>query len=108
MIRKADYSSWEKNIKEFYSYNGAMTLAVFCKDKNMTKSQFHYYKKKTNINKKGIILLTVTLNQDNNIKIQDISLKHEIKITIGDAKISIPTSKTLLISSIIKELMKKC
>ncbi|MBA8792155.1 hypothetical protein [Clostridium saccharobutylicum] len=75
----------------------------------MTKSQFHYFKKKLNINKETVIFHAVSLNEDANIiKSTETSAANEVIISIRKAKIHIPSSEILLISSIIKELMAKC
>lgn len=84
-------------------------LSDFCKEKNITKSQFHYFKRKLNVNKETVIFHSVSLNEDTDIiKNNEISSANEVIITIGDARISIPSCEILLISSIIKELMVKC
>lgn len=109
MGKVSNHNSWRKTINEFYAYNGTMALSDFCKEKNITKSQFHYFKRKLNINKETVVFHSVSLNEDTNIiKTNETSAANEVIITIGSSKISIPSSEILLISSIIKELMAKC
>lgn len=109
MVKVCDHNLWKKIINEFYAYNGTIKLSDFCKEKNITKSQFHCYKKKLNINKENIIFYSIYLNEDKNIiKNNELLAANEVTITIGDAKIPVPSCEILLISSIIKELMAKC
>ncbi|NOW82519.1 hypothetical protein B0H39_005030 [Clostridium beijerinckii] len=109
MGKVSNHNSWRKTINEFYACNDNIKLSDFCKEKNITKSQFHYFKKKLGINKGTIIFHSVSLNEDKNIiENNEISAANEVTITIGDARISIPSCEVLLISSVIKELIAKC
>lgn len=109
MGKVSNHNLWKKTINEFYAYNGNMALSDFCKEKNITKSQFHYFKKKLNINKETVIFHSVSLKKDTNIiKSTETLAANEVIISVGKAKIHIPSSEILLISSIIKELMTKC
>ncbi|URZ01126.1 IS66 family insertion sequence element accessory protein TnpA [Clostridium felsineum] len=109
MGKVSNHNLWKKTINEFYAYNGTMSLSDFCKEKNITKSQFHYFKRVLNINKESVIFHSISLNEDtNSIKTNEIPAANEIVITIGNSKISIPSNEVLLISSIIKELLAKC
>lgn len=55
---------------------------IFAKKKNITKSQFHYFKRKLNVNKETVIFHSVSLNEDtdiikNNEKDKELSSKDE-------------------------------
>jgi hypothetical protein len=109
MGRASNHDLWRKTINEFYSYDGSMTLSDFCKEKNITKSQFHYFKRKLKINKETVIFHSISLSKNTDIKkINNISAANEVTITTKNATIAIPSSEILLISSIIRELIKKC
>ena len=44
MANRVDNSSWKEYIDKFSSYEG--TVTDFCKENNLSKSQFYYHKKR--------------------------------------------------------------
>lgn len=111
MDRKLDNSAWEEYINKFNSYEGAITVKDFCIDNKLTKTQFYYHKRrldKTKIENIQPVFQSISLNnKEDSVKENKYTLK-EIKINIGNANITIPASETILITSIIKELVAKC
>ena len=109
MSRKLDNSKWEEYINKFNSYRGEITLKDFCIENQLSRTQFYYHKKRLEkANSKSTVFQEVSLKdkKDNIAKFPDAS--KEVKISIGNATISIPTNETALVYSIIKELIMKC
>ena len=109
MSRKLDNSKWEEYINKFNSYRGEITLKDFCIENQLSKTQFYYHKKRLQkANFKSTVFHEVSLKDEkyNIAKFSDDS--KEVKISIGNATISIPTNETALVTSIIKELITKC
>ena len=109
MSRKSENTKWEEYINKFNSYKGEITLKDFCIENQLSKTQFYYHKKRLQkANFKSTVFHEVSLKdeKDNIAKFSDASKK--VKISIGNATISIPSNETALISSIIKELITKC
>jgi len=106
MSRKLDNSKWEEYINKFNSYKGKITLKDFCIENQLSKTQFYYHKKRLEkANSKTTVFHEVSLKAE----IDNITqVSKEIKISIGNAIISIPASETALVYSIIKELVAKC
>ncbi|KOF55788.1 hypothetical protein AGR56_18520 [Clostridium sp. DMHC 10] len=78
-------------------------------ENKLSKSQFYYHKRRlASGDSKETTFHAVSLNikQDN---IEDKAhVSAEVKITLGNANIIIPTSEAALITSIIKELALRC
>jgi hypothetical protein len=97
--------NWKEIVATFSSYEG--TLGNFCNANNITKSQFHYYKKKFK-------------DEDNNLQFHAISMREErirtettvvqadrsnIIIEIGAAKIYVPANEIAVLSNLLKDLI---
>jgi len=97
--------NWREIIATFSSYEG--TLGNFCNANHITKSQFHYYKKKFK-------------DEDNNLQFHAISMREErirteitsvpadrsnIIIEIGAAKIYVPANEIAVLSNLFKDLI---
>lgn len=97
--------NWREIVATFSSYEG--TLGTFCNANHITKSQFHYYKKKFK-------------NEDNNLQFHAISMREEkvtteisvvpadrpnIIIEIGSAKIYVPANEIAILSNLLKDLI---
>lgn len=97
--------NWREIIATFSSYEG--TLVNFCNANHITKSQFHYYKKKFK-------------DEDNNLQFHAISMREErirtemtvvpadrsnIIIEIGAAKIYVPANEIAILSNLLKDLI---
>jgi hypothetical protein len=97
--------NWREIVATFSSYEG--TLGTFCNANHITKSQFHYYKKKFK-------------NEDNNLQFHAISMREEkvtteitvvpadrpnIIIEIGAAKIYVPANEIAILSNLLKDLI---
>ena len=109
MSRKLDNSKWEEYINKFNSYRGEITLKDFCIENQLSKTQFYYHKKRLeNANSKTTVFHEVSLKAEKDNIAQFSDASKEVRISIGNATISIPTSETALVSSIIKELITKC
>lgn len=109
MSRRLDNATWEGYINKFDACNGAVTLKDFCIENKLSKSQFYYHKRRlANGNCKETTFHAASLNVKQDSIEEKVSLSSEVKITVGNAMIAIPASKTALIASIIKELATKC
>ena len=97
--------NWREIVAAFSSYEG--TLGNFCNANHITKSQFHYYKKKFK-------------DEDNNLQFHAISMREErirteitsvpadrsnIIIEIGAAKIYVPANEIAVLSNLFKDLI---
>lgn len=111
MSRKLDNATWEEYINKFDACKGTITVKDFCIENKLTKSQFYYHKKrleKSEVENNTPVFHAISLDsKEKTIKENTIAL-NEVKITIGNAIITIPVSEAILISSIVKELAAKC
>ena len=108
MYKKLNNKEWEEAVNLYYKENKDISIKDYCIKNNLNKGQFFYHKRRIkNLAHKEPIFQAIQLNNHGEIIKENISskLSSEIKITIGVAKISIPTSETALINSIIKDLM---
>jgi hypothetical protein len=105
MSKKID---WNKTVNEYLKFNGS--AREFCNTRNITKGQLFYYKKK--FLEVGTTFCPINIDTSEMESIENINLSNNsetvINIEIGNAKISVPTSETALITSIIKELTSIC
>ena len=108
MYKKLNNKEWEEAVDLYYKENKNISIKEYCTKNNLNKGQFFYHKRRIkDIEHKEPIFQAVQLNDKKEIinEIVSSKLSSEIKITIGVAKIFIPTSETALINSIIKDLM---
>lgn len=100
--------TWKEFLEKFYSYEGSVT--DYCKENDISKSQFYYYKKK--FNKKAnptFHAIEVKHEPDTALKVKNaIHESSTIKIELGRANIYIPSENTTLFSTVIKEILKSC
>jgi len=109
MSKKLDNNAWEEYINKFDSYNSSVTIKDFCVENNLTRSQFYYHKRRLEkANSKTAIFHEVSLKTDKDSIELGTKESKEVKITIGNATISIPSSETTIILSIIKDLSTQC
>lgn len=109
MSRKLDNAAWEEYINKFEDCNDKVTLKDFCVENKLSKSQFYYHKRRlANGNSKETIFHAVSLNVKEDDIEEKVHVSGEVKITVGNANIVIPTSEAALITSIIKELALRC
>jgi hypothetical protein len=100
---------WEEYIKKFESYNGSITVKDFCIENNICKTQFYYHKKrlqKLEAKNTQPVFHAISLKQSN--VEENITYSKEVKITVGNVIVTIPSSEAMLISRIIKELVGIC
>ena len=108
MYKKLNNKEWEEAVDLYYKENKNISIKEYCTKNNLNKGQFFYHKRRIkDIEHKEPIFQAIQLNTQEEIINKNTSSKalSEIKISIGAAKISIPTSETALINSIIKDLM---
>jgi ATPase subunit of ABC transporter with duplicated ATPase domains len=108
MAMNFNEETWKDFLEKFSSYEG--NVSSYCKENNMTKSQFYYYKKKFMKENKPIFHAIEIKNENSNQpKASSSSKKHsDIRIELGRANIYLPTEDPALVSSILKELSKIC
>jgi hypothetical protein len=106
---KLDNAAWEEYINKFEYCKAEVTLKDFCIENKLSKSQFYYHKRRlANRHSKETTFHAVSLNvKQDNIE-EKVHLSGEVKITVGNANIVIPTSEADLITLIIKEIVVKC
>lgn len=98
---------WKGILNKYPSFEG--TISAFCKQQNIKKHQFYYYKKKFKEDNNSQIFHAITLNQERtNVTLTNYSVSKEIKIQLGKATISIPASETEALEVLIKGLSSIC
>lgn len=98
---------WRKTIDEYIKFEGSSK--EFCEDRNITKGQLFYYKKK--FLDKGTVFCAIDINKDKAETIDRSNYstpQNVVAIEFKNSKISMPASETALIISVIKELVKIC
>ena len=105
MYQKLDNATWEKYINEYFSLDKKISIKSFCKEHNINPSQFFYHRKRIESADKPVVLQAINFNTKKDGAVSSVS---KITIEIGNAKITIPVSETILINSIVKELLQKC
>ena len=106
MYKKLNNKEWEEAVDLYYKENKNISIKEYCTKNNLNKGQFFYHKRRIkDIEHKEPIFQAIQLNNHGEIIKENISSKLSSEITIGVAKIFIPTSETALINSIIKDLM---
>ena len=108
MANEFNEVTWRGFLEKFSSYGG--TVTSFCKENNISKSQFYYYKKKFEKSSKPTFHAIVINNEKSNPKTENNSVTgyKDIRIEIGKAKIYVPVNEIALLSTILKELTKSC
>jgi hypothetical protein len=108
MAKILNDETWRRLLEEFSSYEG--TVSGFCKENNISKSQFYYYKNKFEQLSKSTFHAIVINNEETNPKTANNIVKKykDIRIEIGKANIYIPANETSLLATILKELTKSC
>lgn len=111
MARRLSNAIWQEYIKKFESYNGSITVKDFCIENNLCKTQFYYHRKKLQIeqqkNVDSIVFHAIPLNKQDEIK-ETSTFSKEVKITVGNATVIIPSDEIHLITTIIKEIATSC
>jgi hypothetical protein len=100
--------TWKEFLEKFSSYGGSVT--DYCKENDLTKSQFYYYKKKFNKKTNPTFhAIEVKHGASTDLKVKNASKEiSTIKIELGRAIIYIPSENTGLLSSLVKEILKSC
>ena len=100
--------TWREFLEKFSSYEG--TVSSYCKENNISKSQFYYYKKKYMQPSKPTFHAIVLNDEDSGAKAANSNIKEdkEIRIVIGKANIFIPVDEITILTTILKELAKSC
>jgi len=108
MAKKFNDVTWRGILEKFSSYEG--TVTSFCKENNISKSQFYYYKKKFEQSSKPTFHAIVINNEESSSKTVNNCVKgyNDIRIEIGKVIIYIPANEIALLSNILKELSKSC
>lgn len=107
MPRKLNNKEWKEFIDSYYANAGSDTINEFCKKHDVSKQQFHYHKKRLRYTetKEQPVFHQIKLNNEIASNKKSEQKSKDIKISIGNISIDIPASETILISSIIKELV---
>lgn len=109
MAMNFNKETWEEFLDKFSSYEG--TVTDYCKENNISKSQFYYYKKKFNKETNSIfrtIEVKPEASQPINTKINSKQNLNNIKIELGRANIYLPSGNLDLLSLVIKQISKLC
>ena len=98
---------WKEILNKYPSFEG--TVSAFCKQQDIKKHQFYYYKKKFKEDNNSQIFHSITLKQEKtNVTLTGYSVSKDIKIQLGKATISIPASETEALEALIKGLAFIC
>ena len=100
--------TWKELLEKFSSYDG--TVIDYCKENNISKSQFYYYRKKFNKEIKTIFHAIEVKPETSQLQKEKNNEKgnKSVKIELGRANIYIPSENTNLLSVVFKELLKLC
>jgi len=100
--------TWEERLESFSSYEG--TVTDYCKENNITKSQFYYYKKKFTKASASIFHAIEVKPQDTHLSKAkgDAKENESIRIELGRANIYLPLENLDLLSAVIKEISRLC
>ena len=107
MYRKLDNESWKECINDYMNNQDKLTVPQYCKMHNLRKEQFYYHRRNINLTTQPI-LQAVKIKKSEEFIIENKLESSQVEIAVGKAKISIPVSETVLITSIIKELVDRC
>jgi ribosome-associated translation inhibitor RaiA len=108
MIMNLNEATWKELLEKFSSYEG--TVTDYCKENNVTKSQFYYYKKKfTKASTPIFHAIEVIPEVSHTPKPKsDAKENKDIKIELGRATIYVPSENLDLLTVVIKEISKLC
>ena len=100
--------TWKGLLEKFSSYDGS--VSSFCKENNISKSQFYYYKKRFEKSNKTTFHAIVLNKEESSTKTETSAGKasKDILIEIGKANIYIPANEIELLKAILKELASSC
>ncbi|MCT8978870.1 hypothetical protein N4T77_20030 [Clostridium sp. CX1] len=107
MSTKLDNATWEEYINKFEACKDELTVKDFCIENKLSKSQFYYHKRRLDKEKPTTVFHAISLTKQDNVE-ENITGSKEVKITVGNANITIPVSEATLITSIVKELATRC
>ena len=105
-MKKSMFSiqQWEEIINQYQCFNG--TMNEFCQEKEITKSQVYYYRKKFDVQKQDSTeFCQVTLKST---KVTKSYPDTNVTFEIGENTIILPSIEKDLIIEIIKELAALC
>ncbi|MFL0197972.1 IS66 family insertion sequence element accessory protein TnpA [Clostridium sp. WILCCON 0269] len=108
MEMNSNEETWKELLEKFSFYQ--RTVTDYCKENNISKSQFYYYRKKFNKEIKTTfhaIKIKPEISQLQKEKNND-GENNSIKIELGRASIYIPWENATLLSVVFKELLKSC
>jgi ribosome-associated translation inhibitor RaiA len=108
MMMNFNEKTWKELVKKFSSYEG--TVTNYCKESNISKSQFYYYKKKlTKASTPLFHAIEVKPEVSPFTKTKsDTKENMTIKVELGRANIYLPSENLDLLSAVIKEISKLC
>jgi len=100
--------TWSDLLEKFSSYGGS--VGSFCKENNISKSQFYYYKKRFAKSDKSTFHAIVINKEESSAKAEVSAEKAPkyIRIEIAKANIYIPVTETAALRAILKELAASC
>lgn len=100
--------TWREFLEKFSSYKGS--VSSFCKENNISKGQFYYYKKRFEKSNKHIFHAMALNKEESPTKTETNTGKvsKDIRIEIGKANIYIPVTETAVLKAILKELAVSC
>lgn len=107
MSTKLNNATWEEYINKFEACKGELTVKDFCIENKLSKSQFYYHKRRLEKESSTTVFHAISLTKQDNIE-KNIAASKEVKITVGNANITIPVSEATLITSIVRGLANRC
>lgn len=106
MANRVDNSIWKEYIDKFSSYEG--TVTGFCKENNISKSQFYYHKRRSKVATKPTFHAISLSEEENSTVTKIIRDSKDIRIEVGRANMYVPANEIALLATILKELVKSC
>lgn len=91
---------WKTLLDNFSSYTG--TITAYCKENNISKSQFYYYRKKTGRIGQGVFH-AITLKERTEYRVNT-EKRSDVKIETGNTKIFVPPNEIAALKTVIQEL----
>jgi len=108
MTMNFNKETWKELLEKFSSYEG--TVTDYCKENNVTKSQFYYYNKKFTKASTPIFHAIEVMPEVSNLSKakSDAKENKSIKIELGRANIYLPSEDLDLLTAVIKEISRLC
>ncbi|MGL4875108.1 MAG: IS66 family insertion sequence element accessory protein TnpA [Clostridium sp.] len=109
MHKKLNNQEWCEQIEEYYNNHTSITINKFCEDNNLSKQQFHYHKKKrvSSVATNNTIFQAVPIMPTKKPEKPKFDIE-KIKISVGNATITVFSSETAVVSVVVDKQVDQC